>query len=222
MSVASLPSNTVRCLHQNGVVDYEAGVFAHFFEPQFSIAIWQRAASPLITDYLSHVSLGGGVRGVVSADSVRELLNAEIPDSSEYNSGRQALIDDIILQIDMLMCLVGCESVGFRLTPLTDAMCPKFHVDNIQLRQICTYLGPATEWLPSHLLKREFLGKGSLNETETERLYPNDTSIEQLQPFDVALLKGEAWRDNEGKGIVHRSPSVAVGSTRVVMTLDPM
>lgn len=222
MSLAIAPSNTARCLHHNAIVDYEANVFAQIFEPQFNLAVWQRAISPLITDYLTSANLGGGVRGVVTVESAKQLLNNELPHIEQNKEGRQALIDDIVLQIDMLTCLVGCESAGLRLTVLKDAMCPKFHVDHIQIRQICTYLGPATEWLPNNLLRREFLGKGAQNETKLDRLFMSDTDIEQLQPFDIALLKGDAWVENEGKGIVHRSPAVAKGGRRVVMTLDPM
>jgi hypothetical protein len=36
----------------------------------------------------------------------------------------------------------------------------------------------------------------------------------------VALLKGESWENNEGAGLVHRSPAVKSGQQRLLLTLD--
>lgn len=44
--------------------------------------------------------------------------------------------------------------------------------------------------------------------------------VRQLTPFSVALLKGDAWPDNEGRGLVHRSPAVKDGDQRILITLD--
>ncbi|WP_408011889.1 DUF1826 domain-containing protein [Saccharobesus litoralis] len=54
----------------------------------------------------------------------------------------------LLLLSDMLTCLFGCNSVGLRLAPLSSAMCPSFHKDNIPVRLVNTYLGQGTEWLP--------------------------------------------------------------------------
>lgn len=45
--------------------------------------------------------------------------------------------------------------------------------------------------------------------------------IQQMGTGDVALLKGELWEGNEGRGIVHRSPALTVKQPkRLVMTCD--
>ena len=36
----------------------------------------------------------------------------------------------------------------------------------------------------------------------------------------MALLKGELWANNEGAGLVHRSPQLPIGSRRLLITLD--
>ncbi|MCP3699547.1 MAG: DUF1826 domain-containing protein [Aliivibrio sp.] len=36
----------------------------------------------------------------------------------------------------------------------------------------------------------------------------------------MALLKGEGWFENEGGGLVHRSPSLTNGDKRLLLTLD--
>lgn len=41
-----------------------------------------------------------------------------------------------------------------------------------------------------------------------------------MQPGHVALVKGERWLGNEGRGLIHRSPSLAPGQRRLLLTLD--
>ena len=44
--------------------------------------------------------------------------------------------------------------------------------------------------------------------------------IEQINTGEVALLKGEKWQGNEGAGLIHRSPALAPGERRLILTLD--
>ena len=44
--------------------------------------------------------------------------------------------------------------------------------------------------------------------------------IRQLETGHVALLKGESWQGNEGKGIVHRSPHSDSNYRRLYLTID--
>lgn len=100
-------------------------------------------------------------------------------------------------------------------------MCPRFHVDWIPYRLITTYRSVATEWLPHHLVDRSKLGANSNGVPDAvSGLYPLASDINQLQCGDVALLKGERWPNNEGAGLVHRSPNVPMGETRLVLTLN--
>ena len=41
-----------------------------------------------------------------------------------------------------------------------------------------------------------------------------------LQAGDVALAKGERWLGNQGRGLVHRSPTPENGQSRLLLTLD--
>ena len=44
--------------------------------------------------------------------------------------------------------------------------------------------------------------------------------IQQINAGEVALLKGEKWQGNEGAGLIHRSPALAPGERRLILTLD--
>jgi hypothetical protein len=44
---------------------------------------------------------------------------------------------------------------------------------------------------------------------------------ETIPPFAVALLKGNLWQGNDGRGIVHRSPALADKDVpRVLLAMD--
>ena len=62
-------------------------------------------------------------------------------------------------------------------------------------------------------MDRRQLGKAEIE--------PQDNAlIEQIVSGEVALLKGEKWHGNEGFGLIHRSPQLAPGERRLILTLD--
>ena len=84
-----------------------------------------------------------------------------------------------------------------------------------------TYLGPGSEWLHHDAVDRSKLGLGSRGKSDLESgLIRTPQDIQQLNRGDVALLKGELWEGNEDAGLVHRSPGVAKGDLRLLVTLD--
>ena len=52
------------------------------------------------------------------------------------------------------------------------------------------------------------------------KLISKSDDIQQLEKGDVALLKGESWIGNEEAGLVHRSPELERGTSRLLLTLD--
>lgn len=99
---------------------------------------------------------------------------------------------------------------------VNDDACTKFHLDGYDLRLFTTYLGPGTEWLPEAAVNRAGLGKSNTLIVRSTEL------IERMQPFEVAILKGEVPNmANDTLGIVHRSPAIAeLGQKRIIMRLD--
>ena len=131
------------------------------------------------------------------------------------------LSEDIAQLVEMFCCLFDLEDVGLRLTALDSAMCPRFHVDRVPCRLITTYMGKGTQWLPHHCADRSKLGAGNQGRKDAQSgLYSSRQSIQTLAPGDVALLKGESWQDNEGAGLIHRSPAVNHDHKRLLLTLD--
>ena len=206
----------------------DAMVLGDIFESDVSVAVWERPEDPLVSQYYADVfkSLGMGIRGVFSLSSLKEEIAKQLPDG-KTSEGKLAAINDIYLLSDMLTTLFDCDSVGVRLVPLSSAMCPSFHVDNIPVRLVNTYLGEGTEWLPKEsVVTSPVIG---LNEANTQGLLKNrlgqryqESSVKQMNAFDVGLLKGKSWQGHEEFAAVHRSCKVATNAQRALLTLDPM
>ncbi len=166
-----------------------------------------------------------GLSGVVSA-----LLNHSQTPSLRMSGNPQQCYDAIIrdlpqvsslavlaetvkLLAEAFTTLFDLDKVGLRIDRLQRAMCPRFHVDHVPVRLLWTLSGPATEWLPEQALDRSQLRGAGEPCTDTNM-------IKQLKAGDIALIKGEAWEGNEGRGLVHRSPALLPDEQRLVLTMD--
>lgn len=190
--------------------DMHPSALADIYQPEVTIAIWQRQLSDSINRYAEHlmaVSPHWQTRFIQQPGNVAKQLETELPLSSH----RQVFIDDLVQVVDMFSCLFELDHVGFRMAVLSKAMCPRFHVDRVPCRLICTYAGASTEWLPPEHVER--LDNGGINPRP-------EAAAKTLGLGDVALLKGEAWEGNEGRGLVHRSPAASDSAPRLVLTLD--
>ncbi len=196
-------------------------VFTELFLSEKHIAIWQRDTQQTISRYFDTCfeHLGQGLRTVYALKTLKQALLKDLPEGQ----GKTEVIEDIYLLADMLTCLFDCQDVGIRLAPITSAMCPRFHIDNIPARLVCTYLGDGTQWLPGEVVSHSKLGHGANGLPDDESgLYCDATAIQQLKSFDVGILKGSSWHDDVTKAVVHRSCPIEIGQKRVLLTLDPM
>jgi hypothetical protein len=129
-----------------------------------------------------------------------------------------------VIGLTALFCdLFEADSVGLRLRRLDSPMCPRFHTDFVPARLICAYGGPGTQWLPEDAVDRRRMGSrsGGLSDAESGLIGRKD-AVEEIPAYAIALLKGERWEGNEGRGAVHRSPQNAAGEPvpRLLLTLD--
>lgn len=129
-----------------------------------------------------------------------------------------ALIEDIVTLADAVAYLFDTDTVGLRLRRLEAAMCPRFHCDNLPVRLVTTYLGPGSEWLPEWAVNRQGLGAPRPDKPE---IVADPAAVQRLATGDLALLKGSGWVGNEERAVVHRSPALAAGQQRLLLTLDP-
>ena len=108
------------------------------------------------------------------------------------------------------------QSGTIHLKVINNNACSKFHTDGYALRLFTTYYGRGTEWLPEKATNRKGLGKTN------EHIVKDITKVQQMDPFEVGILKGELPNSNRpGKGIVHKSPAINhSGEKRIILRID--
>lgn len=209
---ARLPFGTPSCAsHSTDPLD-----LTHIFESDIQIAEWCRAPDPCISAWLeAHCNdMGSGLRQTLSPGQRPSL------DRLPPGAGREALADDLVLLAEMLGELLDATTIGLRLEVIHQAMCPRFHIDRVGIRLLCTYRGTGTQWLESAAVDRRFLGSGAQGKPdETSGLMLPGHEIQTLPAFSVALLKGTLWQGNADGGIVHRSPPVT-DRPRILVAMD--
>ncbi len=180
-------------------------VLAEALREETNLAVWRRQLPGAVQAFVAQLAAQPGPL----AESIALHCGAEdaAPDLSHLLAGHTAregyaeFIADVAWLVSACGCLLGARRIGLRLRLLECAMCPRFHVDQVPLRLVTTYFGPGSQWCDG-------------------RPEATGTSVHALSCGDVALLKGERWAGNEGRGLLHRSPPVAAGERRLLLTLD--
>lgn len=192
---------------------------AAIFQPEVNLAWLPRDPNPAIAAYFDNPqvlqALGSGLR--------LRLMRGEALDADRlpYAPGRHAVLREMDSLVELLTDLLDCDQIGLRLEVLQRAMCPRFHVDRVGIRLLCSYRGAGTEYLPGQAADRRLLGRADLRSDEEAGLILNPAECLSLPAFAIALVKGEAWPGNTGRGAIHRSPAVHPGhAPRVLLALD--
>jgi hypothetical protein len=196
------------------------GDVTEIFDSDAQIAILPRRIDRDIVGWFNAAvlagALGGGFRTTLFAgDRLALDLLPDLP-------GRELLATDIGTLNQIYCDLLGCPAAGVRLEVVAGAMCPRFHVDRVGVRMLCTYRGPGTEWLDDRDADRRLLGRRAEGASDESSGLMLDPKVVQVVPtFAIALLKGSLWQGNAGRGIIHRSPAVAdMESPRVLLAID--
>ncbi|CAM9600282.1 unnamed protein product [Ectocarpus fasciculatus] len=115
--------------------------------------------------------------------------------------------------------------VAVKLELLKRGKCPRFHLDKVPIRLICTYVGPSTEWLDVY----------DKWEMENNRSMPPECNLKisgrrearRARPGDVLIFRGKpqgGFAKGGGGGgafaVAHRSPDTLEGQRRLLLTLD--
>lgn len=186
-----------------------ATVLTKIYEPDTNIVIWQHALSPALkAEFGRYLETAKELE--LALQIATSNITCEVSEPLKRLNFSDAMVAHIIEIVDMFSCLFELRVVGFRLKMLKTAMCPKFHVDKVPVRLVTTLAGAGSEWLRNLHVSRD--GNKLTVASEADAI--------QLACGDVALLKGERWDGNEGRGLVHRSPAVVIGEKRLLLTLD--
>jgi len=192
-------------------------VLGEALRDEVNLAVWQRQLPEHLATFASSLLAQG--------EPLAESLSIELADPEAepvlhgllggYSDlpGQAAFLADVAWLVRAYACLLDARRIGLRLRALDGAMCPRFHVDHVPLRLITSYAGPGSQWLAEGALSRQLLGGA-------QALPKEGAMIEQIGCGHVALVKGERWVGNEGRGLIHRSPALPAGERRLLLTLD--
>lgn len=194
-------------------------VLTEVLRDDVNLAVWQRTLPDHVTGFAAALLAQG--------EPLAQSLSIDLSDAEAepalpgllagYSDmpGQAAFLADVAWLVRAYACLLDARSVGLRLRVLDGAMCPRFHVDRVPLRLITSYAGPGSQWLREGAVARQPLGGAQAFAGEGAA-----AAVEQIACGHVALLKGERWIGNEGRGLVHRSPALPAGERRLLLTLD--
>lgn len=203
----------------------QPGILSEIYQPELNLVYWQRETDVQALEYAQYLAgpdcYFSSKSSVLGEAEVVGWLNEVLPE----HSGKAAFVEDVAMLADMFSCLFDLSNVGIRLQSLQRAMCPKFHVDKVPCRLVTTYTGATTEWLENSTVDRSGLGAGSRADkakvpNEQSGLVYTEADIKRVPEQSVVLLKGEGWWQNEGNGIVHRSPQASASEPRVFLSFD--
>ena len=201
-------------------ISSDVSKISHIFNRDINISVWKRNlnsnilhASEILLIKNSDLQFSELVNKNFSIDFLADKIGADEKLISFYED---------IQYLTKLFCeLFDIKDAWLRIDAIDKPMCPRFHADHLKCRLVTTYYGPGTQWLPNSLVNRNKLGHGNNGlADDISGLFSKKSDIENLDVGDIGLLKGEAWVNNEGLGLVHRSPHTNSNYKRLYVTID--
>lgn len=221
MSISSnLQEPTARPHNPTTLFSNHSTVLSKIYQDNVNMTVWRRKLKREVSIAAEHILREHPhlkTSQVVSPTNAVQRVRHNIDDSEIVAH----LAYDICCLVKEFCVLFKVDETHLRLTALEETMCPRFHVDRLACRLLTTYRGKATEWLQHDYVDRSKLGLGNQGKPDNESgLFNSSSDIRKLLPGDIAIMKGENWLGNEGRGLVHRSPHLEDSANRLLLTLD--
>ena len=178
---------------------------ACLFDGNTAGVIWRRRMQERMQSWLNALPVDQLPTGriVLPVSQVRsaitELMNiSEMPDCAE----RQLLLEDICLLAREFSELFASAYLRLRFDVITTNKCPKFHIDHVAARLLCTYRGVGTEY--------SFLD----DQKKPTDIFPTPECA-------AIVLRGTKWPTDGFTNLVHRSPEIyGENETRLLLVID--
>ncbi|NVK35023.1 MAG: DUF1826 domain-containing protein [Rhodobacteraceae bacterium] len=190
---------------QDVLVGKEAEILEHIARPAIAATIWKRKPTVDFQKWVDGLGRGHlpALRVILPVEQAESAVQAAC-DVKHLEPGpeRDMLASDIGALAYIFGTIMDARSLQIRLDVCLGAMCPKFHLDNVTARLLCTYRGPGTQYVL---------------EAEQNR----SSCHSQLATGDVAIFKGHKWPSEEACSLLHRSPSMQHGTgPRLLLVID--
>lgn len=217
----STPTASVR--HHASSTD--PSVLEEILKPDINLAIHQRQPRedclPAVTALLhAIIPVKIDVKNPTSADLANQIAGTIAP-TTPHTSTR-ALAGDIIHLASLFAQISGTKHPRVRFERVEDDACALFHADSLNLRLLCTYAGPGTEWLENSNTRRHELGLQSRPLAEANRAIVIDSSkIRSIPAWHAAIFAGRSRPGAEDNALIHRSaPVLLTNATRLRLCID--
>ncbi|MEO0470608.1 MAG: DUF1826 domain-containing protein [Bacteroidota bacterium] len=190
-------------------------------ESDNNLAYWPRQKDTEITRFLDALTKldtpPEAFKESLLAPQMSEHLAAHLaPFSKGHEEGFQRLIADVHELATSFATLASSPKLRATFTLISNDMCRLFHTDAIELRLLCTYIGPGTLWVPD-----QYVNWDNMRESTNEARVRDLRQVQQFSPFEVGILKGAMYEANDGPAVLHRSPTLTTQeTTRVLLRLD--
>ncbi len=169
-----------------------------------SLALWERALPERLSMALDALPVERLPR-LRRRLAVHQVATAVSEACDEAGTGDCAglLAADIEELATHAMRVFASPLLELRLDVTEGQACPKWHVDAVPGRLLCTLRGPGTEYGP---------------------IGPNaePQSVHRMARGAVGVFRGVLWPGQELAAIVHRSPPREVGGPRYLVVIDPV
>lgn len=210
-------------LFSTACVSYQLTDLTEIYQPDVNLCVVNRTLDEEINHFVKALFAAQLHVSVVESLNVETFDFAKLLPQAKNLRGYAQFHQDIEHLVSIFCELFELQTVGLRLQLLKNAMCPKFHVDHVPCRLVCTYGGLGTEWLNDCYVDRSKLGAGSngLSDDKSGLIRADLDVINTMPAGAIGLLKGSKWEGNEQNGAVHRSPKVTENLPyRLLLTLD--
>lgn len=169
-------------------------------------AVPERTPTQIISGWVvaALTALAGGASDDASLDALAADAMAQIEAAWQLREGLDRIVPLRYRQQPLRVRIERVDSDGCRL----------FHVDQVVLRMICTWHGAGSEWLPEHAFDRAGLGCGCNDHVR------DMGAIRRIPTGAVAVMKGDRFPGEAGRGLVHRSPPASPARPRLLMVVD--
>ncbi len=208
MSAQSLPHT---------IIGDDPGALALIARPDSNIAIWRRDLPLCVAHFaagLARRDAGGACFWLEPRQDIRQAALAAFAEAGwPRNAASEALAADIALLAQIMRKAGSDARLHADIGCVRNDACRYYHTDHVHLRLLCSYAGPGTEWIPDDAANRDMLGKG-----RNAAVLRDPARLQHLRTGWAAILKGE--KPQARRGIVHRSPPLQPGQSRLVLTID--
>lgn len=179
-------------------------ILARIREPGVAAAIWRRAEDPAFAGWIESIPPERlpRLRTETPPQGAAAALGAALAAAGTPEGEHAArMIADCAALARRFADIMAAKRLRLRLDVVEDDGCRRFHLDNVPARLLMTLRGRGTEY-------------GALPAAG------DPDPVFRLPAHAAAIFRGARWPGPEATGLVHRSPPIRAGETRLLLVVD--